>query len=88
MNQTVHAKRLVTDNRFWHWLHHHLLVEHFKALDIRSGKFWAVLYTNQYESIAMRHQPRIGERTWIAENGRPYDSSEIKTVLDKHDFGY
>ena len=47
-----------------------------------------VLVLKTGEHVDLKHQPRVGERTWIAHDGREFDSDQILAVTDQSAYGY
>lgn len=39
-----------------------------------------ILKSGKYQ--VLRHQPRVGQRTWGAYDGRQYDSDQITAIID------
>jgi hypothetical protein len=66
-------------SRFHHWrlLYQYLSSERGIALILKDGGM-----------AALEHQPRVGETTWVAEDGTTYDSRDIAKVVDRTEFGY
>lgn len=66
-------------------MHHWKLIWQFKALRKEKG-FIAIMHDGDH--VDMRHQPRVGERTWISRDGKQIDSSDIAVIIGSSEYGY
>ena len=65
------------------------LVHHWRLLwQYRSAWKGIMLVLKTGEHVGLRYQPRVGETTWVAGDGREIDSDQILAVIDRSAYGY